>query len=98
LCDLHSFPTRRSSDLLSGSGPVVLVVDNGWAAAAQWSARTYMIERLIAEAEGQSRPLLIAPTANPTKALSLRIEAPAAARSTARSEEHTSELQSLAYL
>jgi Domain of unknown function (DUF4159)/Aerotolerance regulator N-terminal len=73
----------NSEKALSGSGPVVLVVDNGWASAAQWSARPYMIERLIAEAEGQSRPLLIAPTANPTKALSLRIEAPAAARSTA---------------
>ena len=73
----------NSEKALSGTGPVVLVVDNGWAAAAQWSARTYMIERLIAEAEGQSRPLLIAPTANATKAISLKIEAPAAARSTA---------------
>jgi hypothetical protein len=68
---------------LSGTGPVVLVVDNGWAAAAQWNARTFMIERLIAEAEGQSRPLLIAPTANAAQAISLKIEAPATARSTA---------------
>src|SRR6185312_2440340 len=68
---------------LSGTGPVVLVVDNGWAAAAQWSARSYMIERLIAEAEGQSRLLLIAPTANATKSINLKVEAPAAARSTA---------------
>jgi len=72
-----------SEKALSGSGPVVLVVDNGWAAAAQWSARTEMIERLIAEAEGQSRPVLIAPTAHATKAVSLKIEAPVAARSTA---------------
>src|SRR5262249_58193214 len=48
-----------------------------------WSARTEMIERLIAEAEGQSRPVLIAPTAHATKAVSLKIEAPVAARSTA---------------
>jgi Domain of unknown function (DUF4159)/Aerotolerance regulator N-terminal len=73
----------NSEKALSGSGPVVLVVDNGWAGAAQWSARTFMIERLIAEAEGQSRPLLIAPTANATKAIGLKVEAPAAARSTA---------------
>jgi hypothetical protein len=73
----------NSEKALSGSGPVVLVVDNGWASAAQWGARTFMIERLIAEAEGQSRPLLIVPTANPTKALSLKIEVPATARSTA---------------
>jgi Domain of unknown function (DUF4159)/Aerotolerance regulator N-terminal len=68
---------------LTGSGPVVLVVDNGWSSAAQWGARTFMIERLISEAEGQSRPLLIAPTANASQAVSLKIEAPAAARSTA---------------
>jgi hypothetical protein len=74
-------PTREKA--LLGSGPVVLVVDNGWAAAAQWSARADMIERLIAEAEGQSRPVLIAPTAHATKAVSLKIEAPVAARSTA---------------
>jgi len=73
----------NSEKALSGSGPVVLVVDNGWAAAAQWSARTFMVERLIAEAEGQSRPLLIVPTASAAKSLSSKIEAPAAARSTA---------------
>ncbi len=73
----------NSEKALSGSGPVVLVVDNGWSSAAQWGARTFMIERLIAEAEGRSRPVLIVPTANPTKALSLKVEAPAAARSTA---------------
>src|SRR4029453_12767366 len=65
----------NSEKALSGSGPVVLVVDNGWAGAAQWGARTFMIERLIAEAEGQSRPLLIVPTANAAKALNLKVEA-----------------------
>jgi hypothetical protein len=68
---------------LGGSGPVVLVVDNGWAAAAQWSARTFLIERLIAEAEGQSRPVMIVPTANATRSISLKVEAPTLARSTA---------------
>jgi hypothetical protein len=68
---------------LSGTGPVVLVVDNGWSSAAHWGARTFMIGRLIAEAEGQSRPLLIVPTANVSHAVSLKIEAPASARSTA---------------
>ena len=68
---------------LTGTGPVVLVVDNGWSSAAHWGARTFMIGRLIAEAEGQSRPLLIVPTANVSHAVSLKIEAPASARSTA---------------
>ena len=74
-------PNRATA--LSGSGPVVVVVDNGWAAAAQWRTRTFVIERLIAEAESQSRPVLIAPTANETRAISLKIESPLAARSTA---------------
>jgi hypothetical protein len=74
-------PTRTSA--LSGSGPVVLVVDNGWASAAQWGQRTSMIERLIAEAEGQSRPVMIVATASATKSPAAKIEVPGAARSTA---------------
>ncbi len=74
-------PNRETA--LTGSGPVVLVVDNGWAAAAQWSSRTFMIERLIAEAEGQSRPVMIVPTANASKSIAAKVEAPTAARSTA---------------
>jgi Domain of unknown function (DUF4159)/Aerotolerance regulator N-terminal len=73
-------PNKKTA--LTGQGPVVLIVDNGWAAAAQWSARSFMLERLIAEAEGQNRPVVVAPTANPTKAPTLKIEAPTAARST----------------
>jgi hypothetical protein len=74
-------PNRETA--LAGSGPVVLVVDNGWPAAAHWSARTFMVERLIAAAVAQSRPVMIVPTASSTKSISLRVEAPAAARSTA---------------
>ncbi|HWB46785.1 MAG TPA: DUF4159 domain-containing protein [Hyphomicrobiaceae bacterium] len=74
-------PNRQN--VLAGEGPVVLVIDNGWAAAARWPARTYMIERLLAEADGQGRPVMIAPTANATKSITLKIEAPTQARSTA---------------
>ena len=74
-------PNRETA--LTGSGPVVLVVDNGWPVAPHWSQRTFMMERLIAEAESQSRPVMIVPTANATKSVNLRIEAPSTARSTA---------------
>jgi hypothetical protein len=74
-------PNRESA--LTGSGPVVLVIDNGWAAAANWGSRTFMLERLIAEAEGQSRPVMIVPTANAAKSIGVKVEAPGAARSTA---------------
>ena len=68
---------------LKGSGPVVIVVDNGWAAASRFAERTRLLDRLISEAEGQSRPVLIAQTAPAGKTQSLRIEAPGPARSTA---------------
>jgi hypothetical protein len=74
-------PNRETA--LAGSGPVVLVVDNGWSAAAHWSARTQMVERLITEAEGRNRPVMILATAGASKRASPKIEPPSAARSSA---------------
>jgi len=74
-------PNRETA--LAGSGPVVLVVDNGWSAAAHWGARTSMVDRLITEAEGRGRPVMIVPTASAAKRIGLKVEAPTAARSTA---------------
>src|SRR5918992_5270497 len=74
-------PTREIP--LKGTGPVVVVVDNGWAAASRWTLRTRMLERLIAEAEGHSRPLVLVPTAAATKVPNVRLEAPSSARSAA---------------
>jgi Domain of unknown function (DUF4159)/Aerotolerance regulator N-terminal len=74
-------PNREAA--LKGSGPVALVVDNGWAAASKWAERVRMVDRLITEAEGQSRTVIIVPTAFASKTPALRIEPPGAARSTA---------------
>ncbi len=74
-------PSRKAA--LAGKGPVAIVVDNGWAGAAHWNERTRMIERVIAQAEGQSRAVVIVPTARSAKTLDARIEAPGEARSTA---------------
>ncbi|MDX2155838.1 MAG: DUF4159 domain-containing protein [Hyphomicrobiaceae bacterium] len=74
-------PNRETA--LKGAGPVVIVVDNGWSAATRFSDRLGLVERLVNEAEAQSRPVLIAQTAPPARTQTLRIEAPAAARSTA---------------
>ncbi len=74
-------PNREAA--LKGTGPVVLVVDNGWAAASRFSDRLSLVDRLIGEAEGQSRPVLIVQTAPPARTQTLRIETPKAARSTA---------------
>ena len=78
-------PTPRTA--LAGSGPLVLVVDNGWASAARWADRRAEIERRITEAEGQRRAVVVAATAFITKAPAYRVEAPAQARSTAAALE-----------
>ncbi len=74
-------PSREAA--LAGKGPVAIVVDNGWAGASHWSERARMIDRLIAEAEGQNRAVIVLPTAAAAKSVTARIEAPGEARSTA---------------
>ncbi len=78
-------PSRDAA--LAGKGPVAIVVDNGWASAAHWSERAHMLDRLIAQAEGQNRAVVVLPTASPAKSIAARIEAPGAARSTAAALE-----------
>lgn len=73
-------PNREAA--LKGSGPVVIVVDNGWSSASRFNDRLGLAERLINEAEAQRRSVLIAQTAPSARSQTLRIEAPAAARST----------------
>ncbi|MCH9807062.1 MAG: DUF4159 domain-containing protein [Alphaproteobacteria bacterium] len=74
-------PERRTT--VAGDGPLVIVVDNGWAAAPNWEDRKAMIERLITTAETSARPVVILPTATHS-AQTPKIEAPAQARNTAR--------------
>src|SRR3546814_10337516 len=55
-----------SSDLaarLAGSGPVVLVVDDGWSAARFWPARQTAADNLLAQAEREDRPVVVLTTA-----------------------------------
>ena len=50
-------------ETLSGDGPLLIVVDNGWASASHWAARSDMIDSLVARAERDSRAVLVAGTA-----------------------------------
>lgn len=74
-------PSQRTG--LSGTGPVAIVVDNGWASASGWALRARMVEQLIDEAESQSRPVAIVATAFNGRSPTVRIEAPSDARSAA---------------
>lgn len=73
-------PTRERA--LTGSGPVVLAIDNGWAAANGWDRRSALAEEMIAEAQRQGRPVIVAETAPAAKTRTLKLEAPAEARAT----------------
>lgn len=72
---------------MRGAGPVVIVADNGWAAASRWPERASMIDRLITEAESQNRPVMLVTTAFKTKGAEPRIEPPADGRTTAAAIE-----------
>lgn len=48
---------------LEGKGPVMLVVDNGWAAARNWQHRVNEMSKAIDRAEHQNRPVIFLPTA-----------------------------------
>lgn len=68
---------------LAGDGPVVIVVDDGWAAARDWSTRQATMHDLVTRAGRAGRHVVILPTA-PTAArdpqtLAAATELPAAA-------------------
>ncbi len=53
-------PDRQS---FAGTGPLLLVVDNGWASAAHWPERQEAIGAAIDRAAGEGRTVILAPTA-----------------------------------
>jgi len=56
-------PLLGQSPKLATTGPLVLVIDNGWTAAKDWDARQDLMADLLHSAQG--RPVAIIPTAGP---------------------------------
>lgn len=56
-------PLINPGDQLPGQGPVLLVVDDGWAAAPNWSARQSALRQTIAQAEREGRGAVLITTA-----------------------------------
>ncbi len=66
---------------LSGDGPLVLVVDDGWAAAPHWDQRVAALERFTARAQRQGREVILLGTApDPAGSPLRRLSAADAAR------------------
>lgn len=55
---------NASRSLTRGDGALVLVVDNGWAAAHRWDERRDEMRGLIEEARRADLPVILAPTAS----------------------------------
>ena len=66
-------PLLNPDEPIKGTGPLMLVVDNGWAAARNWDARQAEIERLIARAEYEGRGIMILATAPPKDGSPVRL-------------------------
>jgi hypothetical protein len=56
-------PLLNPSGELPGSGPLVLAIDDGWAAARNWPQRQAMMMDLIDKAERGERPVMVVTTA-----------------------------------
>ena len=80
-------PLWNPAPRIAGSGPLLIVTDNGWAAASHWTDRRAAMDGLIAEASRADRPVLVvgtAPEANPPE---LTFEAAGDADARARAME-----------
>jgi Domain of unknown function (DUF4159)/Aerotolerance regulator N-terminal len=56
-------PILRPPQALPGSGPVLLVIDNGWAAAATWPQRISAAQKILSAAAAKHRNVAILATA-----------------------------------
>ena len=56
-------PLLNAAAGLAGKGPLILVVDDGWAAARDWLGRRSMLLRLIDQADRQGRAVVLVTTA-----------------------------------
>ncbi len=56
---------KPTGEVAPGSGPLLMVVDNGWTAAPTWEATMATAHRIVALAAEESRPIALIATAEP---------------------------------
>lgn len=69
-------PQLNADIPLEGTGPVMLVVDNGWASARGWPARTEELKTIIDNVERDGRMIVVLPTASPADGSAIKPSAP----------------------
>lgn len=80
-------PVWNPAPRIAGTGPLLIVTDNGWAAASHWNERRAAMDGLIAEAGRTDRPVLVVGTAPDTNTPELNFETADDARARARALE-----------
>ncbi|MBU0860076.1 MAG: hypothetical protein KJ667_09065 [Alphaproteobacteria bacterium] len=68
-------PMLNPDEPIVGDGTLVLVVDNGWAAARNWDARTREMTMLLDRAEQDGRSVALLTTAPPADGTAVRMSA-----------------------
>jgi hypothetical protein len=58
-----SHPLLAPNKKLGGLGPLILLVDNGWAAAQNWTTRQEALRQFIDQADREDRSVVLLPTA-----------------------------------
>ncbi|MEO0393166.1 MAG: DUF4159 domain-containing protein [Pseudomonadota bacterium] len=71
-----SGPTLNPRAPLPGSGPIVMVVDNGWAAATAWNARITKIDALLNRSGIDDRDVILVETAAPANGDPVQVQGP----------------------
>lgn len=56
-------PLWRPADRIEGAGPLLIIIDNGWASATDWSQRQALAASLIAQASRDDRRVAIVSSA-----------------------------------
>ena len=74
-------PLLSPHNALSGSGPLLIAIDNDWASARAWEQRQQSLRNLIAQAEREHRDIMLLPTAPNANGAALEIDGPFAASS-----------------
>lgn len=60
-------PVWQPVAMPGGGNPLLLVVDDSWAAARDWAARRDFLDTALARAERDGRPVMLLPTAPPAE-------------------------------
>lgn len=62
---------RQSTSLAKGTGPLLLIVDDGWAAAKNWPKRVESLQNILSEAQSTGRVVTLATTTQTARPTSL---------------------------